>query len=73
MKLKIGISYNNSGKRFGFQWTQKISSGCPFGRYEKRKWCKTGIRIYFGSKVKYLLFTWDDDIFWCPYKKDGCK
>ena len=73
MKPRISISYNNSEKRFGYEWMIKTFSHCPFGRYGKDKWCKTGIKVYFGSKDKSLLFTWDDDLWWCPYKKDGCK
>ena len=59
-------------KRFGFEWSSKTYSGCPFGRYERNRWCRTGIRIYYGSKTKHLTIMWDDSFQWCPIKKNAC-
>lgn len=59
-------------KRFGFEWEVKTFSGCPFGRYEKNRWCKTGIRIYYGSKERHINISWDDGFEWCPLRKNAC-
>lgn len=58
--------------RWGFEWNRKTRSKCPFGRYEKNRWCKTGFRLYYGSKKKHIVVRWDDSLFWCPIEKDAC-
>ena len=75
MKLPIRIYEHWKGDYplFGFLWNKKTASNCPFGRYEKNNWCKTGFRLMFGHPEKHLVVEWEDDLFWCPLKKDGCK
>ena len=75
MMLRIHIYDTPYGtnKRFGFEWETKTFSACPFGRYEKNKWCKTGFRVYYGSKNKHINVSWDDGFDWCPIKKGACK
>ena len=74
MKLRVRIYETPYGydKRFGCEWVVKTFSACPFGRYDKNRWCKTGLRIYYGSKTKHLTISWDDDFRWCPLKKGAC-
>lgn len=74
MRLRIDI-YDTPfdvDKRFGFEWEIKTFSACPYGRYEKKKWCKTGFRLYYGSKKKHLTVGWDDSFSWCPLGKNKC-
>lgn len=75
-KTKISIHFYETpydyGKRWGAEWEVKTFSGCPFGRYEKNRWCKTGIRIYYGSRKRHLTISWDYSLEWCPYRNGIC-
>lgn len=59
-------------KRFGFEWSAKTSTACPFDYFKKNKWCKTGIRIYYGSRHYHISIHWANDLGWCPNGPDAC-
>lgn len=60
-------------KRWGFEWSGKMSSNCPFGRYEKNRWCKTGFRLYYGSRKQHITVSWADSFYWCPIQQGACR
>lgn len=75
IKLRVDIYPTpwHHHKRFGFEWCAKTSTSCPFDYFWKNKWCKTGIRIYYGSRRNHVTISWANDLGWCPNGSDACS